>query len=110
MRNGDFWRKHPILVSNIAILVTFIICGVWHGETFNFVLWGLYQGVGIATVNTYQSWKRKVRHNLARKYFTSPWSHGLGTVMTFAFFALGQSLFVLDANQARALLGRLAGM
>jgi alginate O-acetyltransferase complex protein AlgI len=99
MRNGDYLRKHPILLSNIAILVTFLTCGVWHGETLNFVLWGLYHGVGIAAVNTYQNWKRKVRNPRARKYFASAWSYALGVVLTFNFFAFGQALFVVDLNE-----------
>jgi len=109
LRNGDFWRKRPILVSNVAILVTFLICGVWHGETLNFAVWGLYQGLGIACVNTYQNWKRKVRNGAVRKYFASRWSHSFGCVMTFGFFAIGQSLFVLDIEQAGKLIVRLIG-
>jgi alginate O-acetyltransferase complex protein AlgI len=110
MRKSNFSRRHPILVSNIAIAVTFFVCGVWHGESFNFVLWGLYHGLGISAVNTYQNWKRKVRSPLARRYFTSAWSYRIGTVMTFAFFALGQSLFVLHSNQLRTVFQRLVGI
>jgi alginate O-acetyltransferase complex protein AlgI len=29
----------------IATLVTFLICGFWHGAELNFIVWGLYQGV-----------------------------------------------------------------
>jgi alginate O-acetyltransferase complex protein AlgI len=29
----------------IATLVTFLICGFWHGAELNFIAWGLYQGV-----------------------------------------------------------------
>jgi alginate O-acetyltransferase complex protein AlgI len=110
MRTGDFMRRHPVFLSNVAILVTFLICGVWHGETLNFAVWGLYQGLGIAAVNTYQQWKRRVRNDRARKYFASAWSYGFGMFATFNFFALGQSLFVLDATQAKALIERLTGL
>ena len=107
LREGDFLRRHPIVLSNLAILVTFLICGLWHGETFGFVLWGLYQGIGIAAVNTYQSWKRRVRHPLARRYFASAFSHALGVFLTFNFFALGLLPFALDAGQVGSLLARL---
>jgi alginate O-acetyltransferase complex protein AlgI len=107
LRSGEFFRRHPVLLSNVAILVTFLICGIWHGDTLNFAIWGLYHGLGIACVNTYQQWKRKVRHPTARRYFASTWSYGLGVIATFNFFALGQSLFVLNSADLRALLGWL---
>jgi len=105
LRNGDFFRRRPVLLSNVAILVTFVICGIWHGDTLNFAFWGLYHGIGISCVNTYQQWKRKVRNPTARKYFASSWSYGLGVIATFNFFALGQSLFVLNSTDLLALLG-----
>src|SRR5688572_7546453 len=53
MRNSDFLRQHPLVISNTAIIITFFLCGAWHGESVNFVLWGLYHGIGIAIVNVY---------------------------------------------------------
>jgi alginate O-acetyltransferase complex protein AlgI len=105
MRKDGFLRKHPIVLSNVAILIAFLICGVWHGETLNFALWGLYQGFGIACVNTYQQWKRKVRNPIARQYFASSWSYGLGVIATFNFFALGEAFIVLNLADLRALFG-----
>jgi D-alanyl-lipoteichoic acid acyltransferase DltB (MBOAT superfamily) len=29
----------------IATLITFLLCGVWHGDTLNFVLWGFFNGI-----------------------------------------------------------------
>lgn len=107
LRNGDLLRKHPVLLSNIAIITTFALCGIWHGQTLNFLFWGLYQGVGIATVNIYQSWKRKIRLPAARRYFGSSFSYALGVFATFNFFALGQSLFVLNSEQLRTFISRL---
>ena len=107
LRNAEHLRKRPVLTSNIAIVVTFIVCGIWHGNTPSFVLWGLYHGVGIASVNTYQKWKRQVRHPAARKYFASVYSQAIGTAMTFSFYAIGLLPFVLDSPQIRILLGRL---
>jgi alginate O-acetyltransferase complex protein AlgI len=108
LRTLEILKKHPVLLSNAAIVVTFAICGAWHGDSPNFLLWGVYQGLGIAAVNTYQSWKRKVRNPRARKYFASGFSHALGVFLTFNFFAVGQSLFVVDLKQVAASLPWLA--
>jgi alginate O-acetyltransferase complex protein AlgI len=36
------WGKSGVLIS---LMVTFTICGMWHGATWNFVIWGAIQGV-----------------------------------------------------------------
>ncbi len=106
MRGHEWLRKHPLLASNIAIIVTFFLCGAWHGESVNFVLWGLYHGLGIAVVNVYQKWKRQARQPLMVKYFPSSVSYCVGVLLTFNFFALGL-LFLLDAKQVATVLHRL---
>lgn len=106
LRRHDTFRTHPLLLSNIAIVVTFVICGIWHGEGPNFIIWGLFHGLGIATVNVYQNWKRRVRDEGALRYFRSPLSHYAGVIATFNFFALGLSLFALDTRQIGSLAQR----
>ncbi len=109
MRKSNALRTHPLLISNLAIIVTFLVCGLWHGEGMNFILWGVYQGVGIAVVNVYQNWKRKVRDPNALKYFRSSFSQGVGVFFTFNFFAVGLMAFALDANQIGIVIRRLLG-
>ena len=29
----------------IALMITFIVCGLWHGPTWNYILWGALQGL-----------------------------------------------------------------
>lgn len=101
----DFLRQHPLVISNSAIIITFFLCGAWHGESVNFILWGLYHGVGIAVVNVYQKWKRQVRNALALKYFASQLSYAFGVILTFNFFAFGL-LFLVDSRQVAAVVQR----
>lgn len=65
---ADFWRRWHISFSSwlrdyifyplqlkfryygrwgnlIAIILTFLICGLWHGASLNFVLWGFLHGI-----------------------------------------------------------------
>ena len=103
-RGLDYFRRHPVFLSNLGMIITFIACGMWHGETPNFVLWGAYHGVGIAILTIYQREKRKVRSPILQKYYRSKLSTVLGTVLTFHFFAFGLSLFVLDIEKLRILI------
>ncbi|HEV2200766.1 MAG TPA: MBOAT family O-acyltransferase [Bryobacteraceae bacterium] len=67
---ADFWRRWHISLSNwlreyiffslpgqrsklrifpyLNFLITMLICGIWHGTGWTFVLWGLYHGVLLA--------------------------------------------------------------
>lgn len=38
-------RRAALLGSQLSVLVTFILCGLWHGAAWTFVLWGTYHGV-----------------------------------------------------------------
>ena len=63
---SEFWRRWHISLSNffkeyiyfplggnrvntfrhiINIMIIWIITGIWHGNTFNFIIWGLYYGI-----------------------------------------------------------------
>jgi len=39
------WRNWGNLGMIFAIIVDFIICGLWHGDNWTYVLWGLYHGL-----------------------------------------------------------------
>jgi len=99
LRNQEFFRRHPIALSNIGMVITFIICGMWHGQAPHFIIWGAYHGVGIAILTIYQRQKRKVKNAILQSYFHSGISHALGIFLTFNFFVFGLSLFVLDLPQ-----------
>jgi alginate O-acetyltransferase complex protein AlgI len=103
LRNLEYFRHHPVFLSNLGMIITFIACGMWHGETANFILWGAYHGVGISCLTIYQREKRKARSPLLQKYFRSRISTVLGAILTFNFFAFGLSLFVLDIGKLRIL-------
>lgn len=46
-------RNMRMLGNALALLITFILCGLWHGPSWNFVIWGglhgLFMVVGIVT-------------------------------------------------------------
>lgn len=108
-RGLEIFRRHPVFLSNLGMIITFIACGMWHGETANFILWGAYHGVGIAVLTVYQREKRKVRSPFLQKYFRSKLSTVLGTIVTFHFFAFGLSLFVLDLGKLKLLVTSILG-
>lgn len=107
LRNMELFRKNPVFLSNVSIIVTFIVCGMWHGETFNFVVWGFYHGLGLAILNIYQKQKRRIKIPWIRQYFKSKYSEWAGIFITFNFFTLGILLFSLDMDRLMILLSRI---
>ncbi|HCS49564.1 MAG TPA: hypothetical protein DIW61_15475 [Candidatus Aminicenantes bacterium] len=107
LRDRDYFRRHPVFLSNLGMIVTFIVCGMWHGEAAHFILWGVYHGVGISILTLYQREKRKIRQPALQRYFRSNISRVLGVFLTFNYFAVGLSLFVLDMAKVRLLLAGL---
>jgi alginate O-acetyltransferase complex protein AlgI len=96
LRKRALFAARPVLLSSVSILVTFLICGLWHGDTIAFVLWGLYHGVGLSILNVYQKLKRRARSDFLRRYFTSKLSRVVGVFLTFNFFAFGMLFFFTD--------------
>jgi alginate O-acetyltransferase complex protein AlgI len=90
--NKLFNPKRRLLVSVLGYLSTFLICGLWHGSTINFVYWGLWHGVGLS-VN--KAW------NLQTSYQLSKYT---GVLLTFLFVSVGWVFFNYSENQLTEIL------
>ena len=76
---GDFWKRWHISLSsflrdylyiplggnqhgsfrtNLNLLITMLLGGLWHGSSWNFIIWGGLNGLGILV---YKQWK-KINH------------------------------------------------
>jgi alginate O-acetyltransferase complex protein AlgI len=109
LRNREFFRGRPVFLSNLGMIITFLVCGMWHGESANFIVWGAYHGVGIAVLTIYQRRKRAFKSAFLQAYFRSAYSGIVGPVLTFNYFALGLIFFVLDLKSLKTVaLGLLA--
>jgi len=121
---GDFWRRWHISLSSwfrdivfyplerhrlkwigqpINILIVFILTGLWHGLTRNFIIWGLIHGLALVFESTFLG--RKVRA------FWSPIQHiyALGVILVgWVFFRSPTPDFALDF--LRRLLGDTSGL
>jgi alginate O-acetyltransferase complex protein AlgI len=107
MRDAEHFRERPVLLSNVGMIITFVACGMWHGEAPNFLIWGAYHGLGISVLTIYQRQKRKFQNPLLQRYYRSKMSTIIGTFFTFNFFAVGLAFFVLDLKNLKTLLERL---
>lgn len=81
---ADFWRRWHISLSTwlrdylfkplqikfrgfgnygnaLAILITFIICGIWHGASWNFIIWGFLHGFFMSFAIIFSKQKQLLR-------------------------------------------------
>jgi D-alanyl-lipoteichoic acid acyltransferase DltB (MBOAT superfamily) len=72
---ADFWRRWHITLSNwlrdylyfslpgkrskvmpyVNLIITMLLGGLWHGASWNFVIWGGLHGIGLAVVRGWQT-------------------------------------------------------
>jgi len=123
----DFWQRWHISLSSwirdyiyiplggnrlgpgrkiVNGLIAFGLCGLWHGPAWNFVLWGLYHGAGLALCATYRN--VPFVGPLCLKIFEREPAAAL--VLTQLFVWLGWLLFFYPVPEAWRMLGLLFGL
>ena len=82
------FRKYKIWGIVIALMITFLISGIWHGAALTFVVWGLMQGIFLST-EALTNKRRSVfeaKHGLNHKY----WYLMMSMVVTYLLFSVSQ--------------------
>lgn len=110
---SSFWRSWHMSLSNwirdylfiplggsrgnrFKVFITFVfvmgVVGLWHGASWNFVIWGLYHGFGSAVYSIYKNNILK-----GRKVKGNWFSNSVATLFTFLFVSLGWVLFAVTS-------------
>lgn len=79
------WTKFSIIRN---ILIVFIICGLWHGANWNYVLWGLYNAILIAIYVFTNQWQKKTKKN-----------HPGHILLTFTLICFGFSILGIEQSE-----------
>jgi D-alanyl-lipoteichoic acid acyltransferase DltB (MBOAT superfamily) len=80
---AEFWRRWHISLSTwlrdyvfftiagrglrggavlyVSLIATMLLGGLWHGAAWNFVVWGLLHGIGLAAVRGMERWRKHRR-------------------------------------------------
>lgn len=80
-RKGNKWRNYYV-----ATMVTFLVSGIWHGAGWNFVIWGIMNGI-LVCIAAYLSYNKKEPPYL------------VGVISTFFFIVLTRVIFVAENLQ-----------
>ncbi len=94
----------PLTSACLALLATMLVSGLWHGTTFNFVLFGVVHGVYLVVFRVYEHVLRKRLGGKGLAAWRATWtSRVAGTVLTFLFTGAAYLFFVLDTAALRVL-------
>ena len=74
---------------------TMTLIGLWHGITWNFVIWGAWHGLGLFGHNRWVNFTKTRRQYVARSPNIQLFAMGSGTIATFLFVSVGWIWFVL---------------
>ena len=62
------WRNRGQAGAALALLVTFLVSGIWHGASWGFVVWGVLHGSYLAASTYYRPYQKRLHKRLgARK-------------------------------------------
>jgi len=90
-------------------LATMVLIGLWHGITWNFVLWGAWHGLGLFLQNRWSDFA-KTRITTDTPRLQTALQAG-GVVLTFHFVALGWVFFALsELSLSQAVFTKLFGL
>lgn len=74
-------RKWGIWGGVVAILITFLLSGLWHGASAGFIIWGLLQGIYLSVDMLYSPLRKKLYRKL--KLENSPLAKAWQVFLTF---------------------------
>jgi len=86
--------RHSLLVASVAFSISFVLCGLWHGLTVNFLLWGSIHAVGLVIANMWNEYlKMRLGATGVKAYLEDRRIKWVARVVTYEFVAF--SLVVL---------------
>ncbi len=84
----SIWLKQIRLsvITNINLMITMIIGGLWHGASWNFVIWGALNGVALVV---YKVWKNYSPYENNQHWIITGWK----VFFTFSFISFTRLFF-----------------
>ena len=88
---GSFAMRYSPVVAkwvntNINLMLTMILGGLWHGASWNFVTWGTLNGVGLVV---YKNWKKVSPWADKKKWY----NRAIGLFLTLTFITFTRAWF-----------------
>jgi alginate O-acetyltransferase complex protein AlgI len=100
-----FGYRASTLKIYLGIFLTMVVFMLWHKGNLNFLLLGIYHGLGLVIWQLFQEMKRK--YPSIRKWSLQPYVKPVAIFLTFNFVSVSFLLFYLDFPHLFAVMGRV---
>lgn len=94
------FRRFPkvpqVHLVSIAIFMTFILVGVWHGVGTNFLILGVLHGLGLVTFNYYSHFIKGRSKEFRKAYKKSLVAERVSIAITFIYVTFVSVFFIAD--------------
>ena len=100
--------RHATAVAVVGYFVAFTTAGIWHGSTWNFLVYGMLHGAGASAAKLWETAivKRGGR-SLLKRYLQAAAIRRVAIVGTFHYATLALFFFALDLDRGRRILERV---
>ncbi len=109
-----FLRARPLPPAIIILITQFtvmLLIGLWHGVTWNFIIWGAWHGLGLFIHNRWADFMKPRAAILAARPRLQTAARVAGILVTFHYVALGWIWFALpDTGLAVSVFQKLFGL
>lgn len=99
------WRNLGRLGTAAALLLTFLVSGIWHGLTLGFVIWGVIHGIYLSVGSFYQPYKKRLHKWLGVE--TSRWFKYWQIFVTFNLVSFAWIFFRAGGKNGWELVKKL---
>jgi alginate O-acetyltransferase complex protein AlgI len=98
--------EHALAAAYLCYFVAFLLAGIWHGSTMNFVVFGLLHGAGVSAVKVWEAIiiKRAGRKGL-KEYLQIGWVRAVAIFVTLNFVSFAFMFFTPDLERKLGVLG-----
>jgi alginate O-acetyltransferase complex protein AlgI len=80
----------------LALYSSFIVMGLWHYLSLNWILWGIWHASGITLFSKWNRYKRK--HKKIKKMLPAKAAFALGVALTVIYSGMGFSFIMMDTT------------
>lgn len=120
---SEFWKRWHISLSSwlmdylyiplggnrkgrcrtyINLLLTMILGGLWHGASWNFVIWGFLHGIALIIHKLYGQWKQKYNSRYRNRYISYV-TTSISIILNYCFVSICW-IFFRTQNLADAII------
>jgi D-alanyl-lipoteichoic acid acyltransferase DltB (MBOAT superfamily) len=102
---AERWNSQAAPLVFPCYFVAFVLAGVWHGSTLNFLVFGILHGCGVSVVKLWEFYivKRRGRKGL-KEYLASQPIRFAAIALTLNFVSFTMLFFPHDVSVTRAIL------